>query len=162
MELQRKLLWVDDDDKRRFAFEEMLLKRNGLDVQWAHDISSALRRLSGEEFDAVILDQALPFYRKELWERTSRESVWGGCVVLHWLRGKEPPPQAEGAADKKVLRQYIPKGRNAQVQVLIVSGFFDEELERVTHSASSQDQDLKICPKPLDLNELLGFIGEVT
>lgn len=158
MKREKRLLWVDDDDRRRFAFEEMLLNRNGLGVQWAHDISSALKKLSGEEFDAVILDQALPFDKEK---PAQRESVWGGCVVLHWMRGKEIPAQAEWAADKKELEGAVPKGRNSSVRVMIVSGFHNEELEKITCNASSQDRDLRICPKPLDTAELLAFIAEV-
>lgn len=159
---KKRLLWVDDDEEGRFSFEKLLLERKGWEGHWVKDIFGALEKLGTEEFDAVILDQALPFKYSNDPLKAHRESVWGGCVVLHWLRRQPLPPQAEGAARAKDLKRFQPKGDNSLVQVMIVSGFHDEELEKVTRSISPQDEEIQISPKPLDSQDLLAFIGKMS
>lgn len=56
----KKILLVDDDECLRESFK-LILKESGFEVVEAPDGKSALKDLQTQPFDAVILDDNLPF-----------------------------------------------------------------------------------------------------
>ena len=63
--MSRRLLWTDDDGADWFVYEAAMLRRAGWEIHWARDVTSAVDRLSAEPFDALIIDQMLPWRRGE-------------------------------------------------------------------------------------------------
>ena len=148
-----RLLWTDDDPPGRFEYEQYVIRDEGWDIVWASDVNTATKLLSEELFDALILDQMLSPYvglRKG-------DPIWGGCLILRWLRGKAPPNHL--AVDPEgPLARYKPDPRNADLPTVIVSGFHDPKVEAAIRDASPQDRNIQLVPKPLDINAILEFL----
>lgn len=146
------VLWTDDDGRDRFLYEELVIQAEGWDVAWALDVSSAARRLASEPFDALILDQMVPYEGL-----LKGDVLWGGCLVLRWLRGKGPPPHLI-LDPKGALSTLRPDERNEEIPAFIVSGFHDPAVEAATRDASALDRNIPLVPKPVDIGVVLQFL----
>jgi CheY-like chemotaxis protein len=127
----RVLLWVDDDGRERFLYEEHLLSRRGWVIQWAKSVREAIDKLQGACFDAVLLDQMLPLEPGAL----DSTDVWSGCLLLYWLRGMPGPSSAPPALE----------------------AFHDDEVTAAIKAAGSA---VPMVSKPIDAEKLLPILGE--
>lgn len=152
-----RLLWTDDDPPGRFEYEQFVIQDEGWDITWAPDVTTATRLLSEQPFDALILDQMLPPYvglRKG-------DPIWGGCLVLRWLRGKAPPGNLAIDPDGPLAKNH-PLPRNADLPTIIVSAFHEPKVEAAIRDASPADRNIPLIPKPLDMNAILDFLRRAT
>lgn len=149
-----RLLWTDDDGRERFLYEEYVIQDEGWDIAWATDVTAAARRLSTEPFDALILDQMLPYEGLR-----PTDVLWSGCVLLRWLRGKGPPPNLN-LEPGGGLSRMTPLDLNSDIPAFIVSGFHDLAVEAATRDASEQDRNIPLVPKPVDVEIILSFLRQ--
>jgi CheY-like chemotaxis protein len=149
-----RLLWTDDDGPDRFMFEYYSLERKGCKVEWAVDVFNALERLSRERFDALLLDQMLPFDKKD------RETTpWGGCEVLRWLRGSPSRPDLAPPLPAHPSGTWpVPLEENRQIPVLVISAFYNEQVLAAMRGASKRDRELAISPKPTNIDDIERFL----
>lgn len=152
MKTQPRLLWVDDDGvRRRFQYEESVLRRTW-SITWAYTVYSAAEKLATEAFNAIILDQTLPF------KDHPPNDIWGGCALLWWLsKGgiSEAVPRAQTYAE---LTTLTPLPGNREAKVCVVSAFDDASVAAQMRTARA---DLMVRPKPIDLDALRQFLGAV-
>jgi len=152
---QRRVLWTDDDPPERYEYESYVLSDEGWEVTWAPDVGTAARKLSEERFDALILDQMLPYEGLR-----AGDPLWNGCLLLRWLRGKAPPPAVvldpEGG-----LSTLSPSPENRAIPTVVVSAFHDPNVEAAMREASASDQQIPVVPKPIDMTALLDFLHGV-
>lgn len=157
MDNPRRILWVDDDGPDRFRYAESMLRRDGWEVEWAQDVVSAARRLTTQSYDAVLLDQETPL------EPNDTKSRWAGCILLHWLRSNASAPlglpSLELARHARMMRVGKPLADNVSVRVVVVSDYDPPELMAALRTASNNDVELPILPKPLNLEELRALLG---
>jgi CheY-like chemotaxis protein len=158
----RRLLWTDDDGPDRFMFECHMLEKSGWKVDWALDVTEALDRLAKVPYDALLLDQMLPWRHEDQNQLTTRETTpWGGYEVLHRLRraqnrhDKAPPQSGEHGS----WVGTEPLAENVGVPVLVISAFYDKDVLAAIRSASVQDRDLVISPKPTNIDEIIDFLN---
>ncbi len=151
-----RVLWTDDDPPERMAYESFVLEEEGFQVTWAPDVGTAARKLAGEHFDALILDQMLPNESLK-----AGDPIWNGCLLLRWLRGAAPPP-AVSLDPSGVLSVLRPDPGNQDIPTVIVSAFHDQNVEDAMREASPRDRQLPMVPKPIDVDHLLRFLQGVT
>lgn len=151
-----RVLWTDDDPPERYEYESFVLEDEGWDVVWAPDVSSAARLLAREHFDALILDQMLPYEGLQ----PGGDPLWNGCLLLRWLRGKGPPPSLK-LDPNGGLGQLRPATENRDIPTVVVSAFHDPNVEAAMRDASAQDKNLPVVPKPIDMSALLDFLHRV-
>ena len=160
--MTKRLLWTDDDGRERFIYEERMLQRDGWEVHWAEDVEEATKKLSTERFDVVILDQMFPLQRAR-GQGDAAPRIWGGCLLLWWLRRQCWPadlPYAAAAADYPIWAvQPLPENRS--VPAIIISAIYDEQVEQVTAMASDADRDLERLSKPLRFSDLQSFLRTI-
>lgn len=161
-EMTLRMLWLDNDGPGRFQFERRQIQRRGWDVIWSYTIRDAAERLVAEPVDAIILDQMVPYDGSPAagWVPDGPPKVWGGCVLLWWLRGKGAPTGMPGNREvsKKPYLKSPPHSKNSQTPVAIASGYYNHSVEDALRNASPLDSNLRILVKPLDLQALLGFL----
>lgn len=150
---QPRLLWVDDDGKRRrFRYEETVLKRTWA-ISWAYSVYAAARTLTESEYEAIILDQTLPF------KDQPHCDIWGGCALLWWLAKPGESltmiPQAQLYEELKAL---VPLPANRAAKVCVVSAYDDDGVAARMRAAR---RDLVVRPKPIDLDALRSFLETV-
>lgn len=147
---QPRLLWVDDDGKRRrFKYEEAVLRKTW-SITWAHSVYSAANALASSDYEAIILDQTLPFRDEQ-----PPNDIWGGCALLFWLSRPEKLPGVPRAPAYEGLLALTPRPRNREAKVCVVSAFDDEGVAAQMRGVRS---DLMVRPKPIDLDALRQFL----
>lgn len=152
-----QLLWVDDDERERFEGEIAAVVADGWSITWAANVPEAARLLSKRRFDAVLLDQMIAGpYGVE-----ARVVVWGGCRLLHWLRGSREEPWHGDDPSWEALARLRPLARNRTALVALVSAYHDDEVLRATRAASPEDAHLLLFSKPIDLAGLRRFLKRV-
>jgi CheY-like chemotaxis protein len=147
-----RLLWADDDGESRFSREISMLLKGGWEVHWSLCIEDAAKKLHEEQWDCVIIDQSLPFRPKTMADTRESPGVWGGCVLLWWLRRGEVPKKMPGApsvAQERFFRTLCPHSSNRDLPVVVVSAFYDEHVLAVMRDCSPQDANLEVIPKPV-------------
>lgn len=156
--MTRRLLWTDDDGADWFVYEASMLRRDGFEIHWARDVTSAVERLSREPFDALIIDQMLPWRSGEAAEK---RQIWGGCAILWWLRQQRWPAAVPFPTRIRELSLWdeSPHPHNRTIPAIFVSAFYDEMVEQVTRGASAADDALEILAKPVRLDDLQGFLA---
>lgn len=150
-----RLLWTDDDGRERFLYEEYVIRDEGWEIAWAEGVSEASRLLAREPFDALILDQMMPYEGL----RQNEFLLWGGCLLLRWLRGAPPPAALELELDGGLYASQ-PLDVNRDIPAFVVSGFYDASVAEAFREASPQDRDLRIMPKPVEVDEVLRFLRD--
>ena len=162
--MTRRLLWTDDDDPFQFVYETHILQRAGWEIQWARDVQQGAEMLRDARFDALVLDQHMPFDSQHSKEIPPPLRIWGGCLLLWWLRCQRWPDDAPyaPAISASPIWQWSPSPSNNDLPVIMVSAYYDEEVERIIQSASSIDRDLEILTKPLRLPDLQDFLAPLT
>lgn len=158
---ERRLLWVDDDGPERFEYERLILERKGWEISWARDVRTAARILSQVSFTALVIDQTLPFQLNGSDPDDERRSIWGGCMILRWLRQKHMPVGMDIPANDDELQRLKPLEGNKLLQALIVSAFHDDAVEEATRNTSEIDQEIIIEPKPLDIRKLSAYLANL-
>ena len=160
--MSRRLLWTDDDGADWFVYEASMLSRAGWEIHWARDVTSAVERLSAEPFDALIIDQMLPWRTGEV-PTAETIQIWGGCTILWWLRQQRCPEAVPFPTRIRELAFWNqqPHPGNRAVPAIFVSAFYDEQVEQVTRSASRADASLEILAKPVRLGDLEHFLAAV-
>lgn len=156
-----RLLWTDDDGRRRFVYEIDLLGDHGWEVHWAESIDDAAGMLRDETWDALIIDQMLPFRRGRKPSLTELPNVWGGCVLLWWLRRSTVPPSklsGSGIEDEPFFG-LAPEESNRDIPVVVVSAFHDEEVAEAIGACSPADSAREIIAKPISEEQLLEALG---
>jgi CheY-like chemotaxis protein len=149
--LEKRLLWIDDDGARRYPFEVGRIIKTGYAVTWANSGRQAEDSLRAGRFDAVLLDQQLP------WDEHLPSVVWGGVFLLAWLKGLKLPagvPSAQGfdalfGEGKGLLEPH-------QCPVLVVSAFHDDAVARERRMLGVPDQ--RFFSKPIDVHQLLSVL----
>jgi DNA-binding response OmpR family regulator len=145
-----RLLWVDDDAPERFQYEATVLTEDyRIEIMWARSVAEAVQLLSKRTYEAVVLDQMLPFKSDSV-----VSDYWGGCVILHWLKRSKYPSSAPPAEDPSVLLG-TPLAANVHAPVCFVSAFSDDDVHRELLRACDP---LLIFPKPLELKMLEEFL----
>lgn len=147
-----RLLWTDDDPPGRFEYEAFILEDEGWEIRWAPDVTAAAIALSKDSFDAMILDQMLPYEALR-----KGDPLWGGCLLLRWLRGKAPPPNVS-LDPTGPLTRLTPGADNRDIPVVVVSAFHDPKVEAAMRDASELDRGLVMVPKPIDINALASLL----
>jgi CheY-like chemotaxis protein len=146
------VLWIDDDGPSdgpgRFPYEVRVLNRNGWNVTWAPTGKQATDLLSKQAFQGVILDQMFP------WRGKLRETgpVWAGCLLLAWLRGANRPVSAPPISGFEQLESLSPLVINQSIRVILVSAFYDPEVEAALKEI---EPGLTQLVKPIDPPELV-------
>jgi CheY-like chemotaxis protein len=148
----RSLLWIDDDGPERFPYEAIVLAEKGWEIQWAKTGKEAVEALSSQEFDAIILDQMLPWIRRI---SASREPVWAGCLLLAWLRGHDRPSLAPQLPGFEQLPNFQPLEANRAKPVVLVSAYHDLEVEDALRLIQP---DLQQFVKPIDADDLVSAL----
>ncbi len=153
MSARPRLLWTDDDAPDRFEYEALVLGEEGWDVVWATSVSEAARLLSGQHFDAMLLDQMLPYTGLR-----HGDPLWNGALLLRWLRGKGPPSSVtlDPNGELSMLR---PMPENRDIPTVVVSAFHDPLVDAAMREASEQDRALPLAPKPIDVSALISYLG---
>jgi CheY-like chemotaxis protein len=141
------ILWVDDDGPRRFPYEQGLLERDGWQVQFAEGIGEAVEALSKRVFLAVLLDQTLPMGSAV----QDRANVWQGCRLLYWLRNHTFPGHAPVISEWERVGERKPHKRNRKAAVILVSGYYDPEVDAVIRALEPEIQSIV---KPIDADAL--------
>jgi len=144
----KTLLWVDDDGKERFLYEQYNLEKRGWSITWSLTVLEAARNLEEKPFDAVLLDQTLPPQRYE-----DEPSYWGGCALLYWLRGGE---RLQDTTDFDFLGELTPRGHNQNIGVTLVSAFYDDQVMGYVKKAPGPLVEL--VQKPIGLAHLLSCL----
>ncbi len=153
-----RLLWVDDDGHRRFGYEDLRIRRAGWDLVWGTDLRAAADRMCTEIFHALILDQKIPYRGLQ-----DVPGHWGGCLFLRWLRGAGPPPglTLPPVAPSLDLFQVTPRLENRAIPAILVSVYHRNDIMEATRSASSQDAEITLVAKPVQVEQILDFLGTV-
>ncbi len=149
----RRLLWVDDDSPDRFILEDELLRDAGWHVGWATTLADAVHALSWDAWDAVFLDQMIPFFTGPEFPVPS-----GGALVLFWLRGRALP---EDVAQMPVFAAR-PLEQNRRCPVVIVSSYYNTDLMEDMRRASPLDAALPVLAKPLHDAALASLLRKLT
>ena len=157
---EKTVLWVDDDPRERFAYEEEILTTTyGFHLTWATTITSAARALARKPFDVVLLDQMFPWGTEH-----DTPDVWSGCKLLYWLRGTSFTAAScpwgwsdDTATFKKALR--YPRKVNRTIPVIVMSAYADVDVAAALSTASTQDKNIPMLSKPVDIPELLMRLG---
>lgn len=157
----RRLLWVDDDGPAPYFFETTTLSNQGWSVRWAENVTEAAEILAKEEFSAVILDHVLPL-RSSPWPLSEETVLWGGCLLLYWLRGRELPGHIPAPHGFSELYASHPLEANRQVPIVVVSAYFSDEIQAAMRGAISPETELRSLTKPVDTEGLLMALEEVT
>lgn len=160
----RRLLWVDDDGETRFHWEKRLVEKLGWSLDWSVSVLDAARRLESTTYNAMVLDQMVPYETTALPQRSfDRDPLftWGGCLLFRWLRGAEPPRGAPldaipPASDLRTIAAPLPANRT--LPVLIISAFNYEDSLSELRGASSADQHMTIVMKPLSEKRIREFL----
>jgi len=149
----RFLLWLDDDPKHRYSYEEEILASDGWTIVWASSVVEAAQALKRRlqpsmRIRALLLDQMTP-WAGEL----DHQDIWSGCKLLSWLRGNAFPsgyPWPEDDRTKGISSLGKPVPYNRSLPVLILSGFDDDDVARATKAVD----DVPMLSKPVDLHYL--------
>ncbi len=163
-----RLLWTDDDGPRRFMMEEFTLRRAGWDVEWAQGMSPAVRKLEQSAFDVVILDQMIPWNDAQVGiPGENPVDVWGGCLLLWWLRRGTPPPTLHRSQVERFGEMWTarPLAANRSAPVTIVSAFEDPDVREQLLLVSGPGEggcavETPIWTKPVDRDVLMQFLRE--
>lgn len=156
-ETKRRLLWIDDDGPGRFEYERYLVEREGWSLVWAEHVLDAAKLLSSEPFEALVLDQMIPFDRDDF----GPLDPWGGCLLLRWLRGTYPPrhvPLKMTTREGHLGVHAPPLPQNMGLRLLVVSAFHNDQVLAEIRSASEKDQHLVVASKPLNEKRLLELL----
>ncbi len=146
----RTLLWTDDEGPGRFEYAARRLTREGWELVWARSVSDAADVLRSRPVSALVLDQMLP-----LGSDTSESTVWGGCALFCWLRGRPVPV---GVPGNVALPAGGPLPGNAGAPVVIVSAYRHDDVEAAILDAAGASP-LSWVGKPLDLDAVRRAIG---
>lgn len=149
-----RLLWTDDDAPDRFEYEALVLGEEGWDVVWATSVSEAARLLAEQHFDAMLLDQMLPYTGLK-----HGDPLWNGALLLRWLRGKGPPSNVT-LDPRGELSMLKPRVENREIPTVVVSAFHDPLVDSAMRDASEQDRALPLAPKPIDVGALIGYLDQ--
>lgn len=149
-----RLLWTDDDAPDRFEYEALVLGEEGWDVIWATSVSEAARLLADQHFDAMLLDQMLPYTGLK-----HGDPLWNGALLLRWLRGKGPPSNVT-LDPRGELSMLKPRVENREIPTVVVSAFHDPLVDSAMRDASEQDRALPLAPKPIDVGALIGYLDQ--
>lgn len=154
----KRCLWVDDDPHRRFVYEEYNLKQDGWVISWAASVQEATQLLCDGEFEAIILDQMLPVITN------GRVDIWSACLLLYWLRGKKPSPEALPEVRQEIWNQVVQAGpplpTNQIVPAIILSAFHEYEVLEKIKQAGLQDENIPFLSKPVDLDALRHYLSK--
>jgi CheY-like chemotaxis protein len=82
----RRVLWVDDEPHLLRSPAELIELDLGWSLSWASDLEAALRRLSTEAFDVVLVDQMFPVDDAGGAPVRSPDVVACGPLLIDWLR----------------------------------------------------------------------------
>jgi CheY-like chemotaxis protein len=146
----RRLLWTDDEGPGRFQYAAHRLQREGWQITWARSVDDAAAHLRETAFTALVLDQMLPLRRDQ------REgTVWGGCTLYRWLRGREVPAAAPAAI---INPDGAPLPANRDIPVAIVSAYKHDDVEASIAEAGGPGNP-EWLGKPLDLDAIRAFIA---
>lgn len=149
------VLWTDDDPDERIWYERTVLEEAGVEILRAYDVLEAARILARRRVDAMLLDQMLP----ASFAAHPTPDVRGGCWLLRWLRGAPPPPSAPTSDTFRALSEVRKARLNREIPVMILSAYYDEKINEDIRSASARDAGIRILPKPINIDEVLGFLS---
>lgn len=151
---KNRLLWIDDDPRERFVFEEhVLTEHDNWDITWAPTVLDAMKSLSQKTFHAIVLDQMLPIESMQM-----APEIWGGCYLLHWLRNGRAinnrylHNRLKGS--DPIHKKYMPIEKNKRMRLFILSASHDEDVLKETRKASEFDVDLQFHSKPVEADTL--------
>lgn len=150
------LLWVDDDEERRFKHEKSRIDKIGWDVAWANDAREAAQKLQENTYDTIFLDQMLPYRKGNLEDKKMRP--WGGCLLLYWLRGKEKPRISSEIPGFRDLKSYKPRPQNSRIPAMVISAYYGDAVRETMVRASDLDADLPFVAKPADVTAIIRFL----
>lgn len=158
----RRLLWTDDDGEDWFVYEAHLIAQAGWEIVWAPDVVSAVALLQESRFDALVLDQMLPWQQRSSAPNDTIQ-IWGGCTVLWWLRRQQWPASAPFPTRIRDLPIWSqrPLPHNQDTPAIFVSAFYDEKIEQVARDASAQDAMLSVLAKPVLIDDLQHFLRQI-
>lgn len=164
-----RLLWIDDDGPSRFRFERRRLRRMGWSVDWALGLQSAVGKLSEGPFDAILVDQMLPWPDREAGEsRDTKIEVWGGALLLWWLRRGRAPEALGSAVESRYADMWTvqPAAANRAVPAVVLSAFDDPDVRRQMLKVCDAGEggcafDTPVWTKPVDLDALMAFLDDV-
>lgn len=148
----RRLLWIDDDGERRFSFEQIVLEEKGWEITWVESVQQAAEVLVKGYFELLFLDQMLPLMDGE------PEDVWGGSILLHWLRGTDQPEEMPPHDVRPLFGRRRPRKENRSIPVVRISAFQDDEVDAAMHEV---DPSLLSVSKPIDMNGLMQEIDRL-
>lgn len=154
-----RILWVDDDPKERFIYEEyILVNEDKWTIEWAKSVFEGVNALSKTPFKAIILDQMLP--PKESGEDAE---IWGGYYLLCWLRLHKDKLknilESHQSHPNWLENSASPLESNRDIPVILVSAYHDETVLEETRSIAQGD---KICyfSKPIEIEGVRNHLKE--
>ena len=155
-----RILWVDDDPKERFIYEEYILtNEDNWIIKWANSVFEGVTALSETPFQVLILDQMLP--PKELSESAE---IWGGYYLLCWLRlSKEQLKNTlenHRSHPKWLCNFPSPLESNRNIPVILLSAYHDEKVLKETHSISREEEKIVYFSKPIEIERVRKHLAE--
>ena len=152
-----RLLVVEDDAALGERLRTRLVAENYA-VDLARDGIDGAHLGATEPYDALILDQMLPFDPS-----ADTDRYWGGCLLLRWLRGAPSPEKAPvtEARQKDVLGRLRPRVENRELPAMVVSAFYDDQVVEATRNASERDHAIPFLDKPVDVDEVRRLLEQV-
>lgn len=174
-----RLLWVDDDAPGAFPREQRFVSKKGWQLTWAVSQEAALKTLASEPFDALILDQQLPYGGdSSRLDNSGKRLTWSGCMILHWLRDNhlsmEQAPEHVTQHLRSIEQKYRPYISNTEgsdssdpvvfdnryIPVMVFSAHYRPEVTDAMRNADAVDKNLSIHTKPIDLEVLRQFLEQ--
>ena len=149
MKLKLKLLWIDDDDPKRFRHDAKMLTRQGWEITWSHTIEDAIANLKKNEYQAVILDQMIHF------QANRKKSIWGGCMLFYWLRAQPLDLSDYAGTEENEIQSALdiskPLAGNQKAFVVILTERREKDLKKRLRSI---DRNILILGKPTKRGQL--------
>jgi len=156
----KKLLWMDDEIDDYLPIIESL-ELEGFEVTSIKHVDLAVEELSNNSFSAIILDQIMngdPLFEEQSF--SDDDMVWGGCLVLYWLLGKndiaEAPQQINNLL--KVLCNEFSNTKNSNLPIVILSSEISEVVDEALNRVKPEKNILSLQKTP-DVSTLIEHLA---
>lgn len=156
------VLWIDDDPRDNYSRWIKKIEKQGHKVTWADSINNGIQQLTEHAFDCVIVDQMMPFQNSP--GNTSGGTEWGGCMLIHWLKGQQQRWQEHCDCASGLGWDFLPEDLQQQrpkavpARIIVSSGFDHSDIKREILAAAPE---VVFISKPPTTRVLLAELEEL-